>query len=231
MARKPILCLDFDGVLHGYQSGWQGAAIIPDPAVPGAVGFLHSAVERFQVVIYSSRSGQPGGIDAMRGWLMMNLMAVIEDRQEADHVLSQIQWATEKPAAMVTLDDRAITFDGHWPSMDALAAFQPWNKRKAGAEPYSADHLRPINTAPLDEEVFVYCGEMRFRAKLVPGASAYEDDNGRERICDQWQATREGEHPPCWSEGGCWASNADESPSLQPTHWSPAPVLTPEHQP
>ncbi|AWI90235.1 hypothetical protein C0214_19430 [Methylobacterium sp. DM1] len=227
MARKPILCLDFDGVLHGYQSGWQGAAIIPDPAVPGAVGFLHSAVERFQVVIYSSRSGQPGGIDAMRGWLMMNLMAVIEDRREADHVLSQIQWATEKPAAMVTLDDRAITFDGYWPSMDALAAFQPWNKRKASVEPYHADHRRPINTAPLDEEVYVYCGEMRFRAKLVSGASAYEDDNGRERICDQWQATRDGEHPPCWSEGGCWASNADESPSLQPTHWSPAPALTP----
>lgn len=127
--RLPILCLDFDGVLHGYQSGWQGAAIIPDPPVPGAVEFLHAAVERFRVVIYSSRSGQPGGIDAMRGWLHMQVRAVIEDRGEAEHVLGRLEFATEKPAAFVTIDDRAITFTGTWPSLDEIAAFQPWNKK------------------------------------------------------------------------------------------------------
>lgn len=129
----PILCLDFDGVLHGYQSGWQGAAIIPDPPVPGAVEFLHGAVERFQVAIFSSRSGQPGGIDAMRGWLMMHVMAAIDDRREAEHVLGLIQWPTEKPAAIVSIDDRAVTFTGRWPSLDEIAGFTPWNKRPATA--------------------------------------------------------------------------------------------------
>ena len=28
---KPILCLDFDGVVHSYTSGWKGADVIPDP--------------------------------------------------------------------------------------------------------------------------------------------------------------------------------------------------------
>lgn len=28
---KPILCLDFDGVIHSYASGWKGADVIPDP--------------------------------------------------------------------------------------------------------------------------------------------------------------------------------------------------------
>ncbi|WP_437870913.1 hypothetical protein ACSD7O_14315 [Methylorubrum extorquens] len=81
---------------------------------------------------------------------------------------------------------------------------------------------QPIATAPVNEEVFVHCGEMRFRAKLVPSASMTMD----EQPCDQWQATREGEHPPCWSDGCCWASNEDENASLQPTLWSPAPSLT-----
>lgn len=85
--RRPLLALDFDGVIHGYQSGWQGAAIVPDPPVPGAIEFLHRAVERFQVAIYSSRSGQPGGIDAMKGWLAMHMHAAIDDRGEAEHVL------------------------------------------------------------------------------------------------------------------------------------------------
>lgn len=132
MMKLPILCLDFDGVIHSYKSGWQGAAIIPDPPVAGAIEFLDAAVRRFSVVIYSSRSGEPGGIDAMRGWLSMFVHAAMP-RCDAEHLLSLIEWPTSKPSAMVTLDDRAVQFTGIWPSIDELAAFQPWNKRIATA--------------------------------------------------------------------------------------------------
>ena len=39
----------------------------------------------------------------------------------------------EKPPAMVTIDDRAIQFNGEWPAIAWLKAFQPWYKRVLGA--------------------------------------------------------------------------------------------------
>jgi hypothetical protein len=71
---KPILCLDFDGVIHSYSSGWKGADTIPDPPVAGAIQFLREAVEHFRVAIFSSRSNQVGGIQAMRQWLDLHVM-------------------------------------------------------------------------------------------------------------------------------------------------------------
>lgn len=126
---KPILCLDFDGVIHSYSSGWKGAAIIPDPPVAGAIDFIFRALDHFKVVIYSSRSGQPDGIYAMRKWLRRYWL----EAGIAGDIEMQIEWPTEKPAAMITIDDRALTFDGTWPNIEDLKTFQPWNKRHFGA--------------------------------------------------------------------------------------------------
>lgn len=134
---KPILCLDFDGVLHSYTSGWQGADVVPDPPTPGAMAFLFGAIEHFDVQIYSSRSGQTGGIEAMQYWLRNKCLQFWEFDQLATHaecenmasrLLAAITWPTEKPPAMVTIDDRALTFRGAWPTMRELLDFKPWNK-------------------------------------------------------------------------------------------------------
>lgn len=67
--RKPILSLDFDGVIHSYTSGWKGACVIPDDVVPGFFEWAEQAAQHFRLVIYSSRSNQPGAIEAMQFWL------------------------------------------------------------------------------------------------------------------------------------------------------------------
>lgn len=125
--RKPILCLDFDGVIHSYDSGWKGADVIPDAAVPGAIQFIDSAVNEFTVSVYSSRSGQPNGIMAMQFWLKLNLYREL-DENRANEIFELIEWPTEKPPALVTIDDRALTFTGEWPSLAAIKGFKPWNK-------------------------------------------------------------------------------------------------------
>lgn len=127
---KPILCLDFDGVLHSYTSGWKRADIVPDPPVPGAIAFLREAVKHFRVAIFSSRSHQEGGTAAMRLWLIDNI--IIDEPSivtQEPPWFAAIEWPLVKPAAMVTIDDRAITFDGTWPATESLLAFKPWNKK------------------------------------------------------------------------------------------------------
>lgn len=124
---KPILCLDFDGVIHSYESGWRGAAVIPDPPVDGAIAFMLGALEHFDVVIFSSRSNQDGGTAAMKAWLREHAGQCWHP-SPAGPGLEDIKFATEKPPAMVTLDDRALTFTGQWPAIEHLKTFKPWNK-------------------------------------------------------------------------------------------------------
>ena len=110
MKRKPILSLDFDGVLHSYSSGWQGAACIPDPPVPGAMAFLIDALA------------------SLCDWLRKHLTGHLHNSLLADDVVRRIGFPSQKLPAFVTLDDRAITFDGKFPSVSSLLAFKPWNE-------------------------------------------------------------------------------------------------------
>lgn len=131
---KPILCLDFDGVLHSYTSGWKGADVIPDAPVPGAVEFILAANEQFKVEIFSSRSHQAGGIEAMQRWFRQAFYGVFSRINEesamvaTDAAMEMISFPHNKPSAMVSIDDRAITFTGKWPEIETLRNFKPWNK-------------------------------------------------------------------------------------------------------
>ncbi len=119
---KPTLCVDFDGVIHSYISGWKGADVIPDPPVPGAIEALYQYIDHFEVAIYSARSGQEGGIKAMREWLAKQDYAIV------DYLL----WPSSKPAASVYLDDRGLRFEGRWPSIAEIQeASTPWYQKKS----------------------------------------------------------------------------------------------------
>jgi hypothetical protein len=126
---KPILCLDFDGVIHSYASGWKGARNIPDPPVSGAIEFIGDAlVAGWDVAILSSRARHWGGIRAMRRWLRQWAGMLYYD-SPAGPGIEAVRFTRWKPSALVTIDDRALTFDGTWPELSTLRAFKPWNKR------------------------------------------------------------------------------------------------------
>ena len=120
-----ILCLDFDGVCHSYESGWKGADVIPDPPVEGLFEFLEIASEKFVINIFSSRSHQEGGIEAMKAWFYLWFGRKYGRTSVPPY---ELRFPKNKPPAYVTLDDRVLTFTGEWPETNDLVNFKPWNK-------------------------------------------------------------------------------------------------------
>lgn len=116
---KPTIIFDFDGVINSYTSGWLGRAdMIPDPPVPGIKAAIDEIRKNFRVVVVSSRCSHPDGIKAIKFWL-----------QKYGITVDDIQ--ANKPPAHITVDDRAITFDGHPETLvSKINEFQVWNKRE-----------------------------------------------------------------------------------------------------
>jgi hypothetical protein len=128
---NPTLCIDFDGVIHDYKNGWQGGAIYGE-VVPGFFEWLEEVRPYFKIVVYSSRSKTDEGVTAMVVWLHDKRNAWIKagGRRHPTELL-EIEFAHEKPAAWLAIDDRAIQFRGDWsdPQLDprVMLAFKPWN--------------------------------------------------------------------------------------------------------
>lgn len=136
---KPILCVDFDGVIHSYEHGWQDGEIY-GTATPGFFAWAIKAVEHFELVVYSSRSKTPEGISAMREAIgKWSIDAVASGEVSRDFVwpelFDHLTFSDVKPPAFLTIDDRAICFLGSWKSLDPaeLLQFRTWTQTNRGA--------------------------------------------------------------------------------------------------
>jgi hypothetical protein len=119
--RRDTVCVDFDGVLHSYTSGWRGGTVIPDPPVAGALEWLARVHERYEIAILSTRTRETGAADAMRAWL--------RDHGLPAEIVARISFPRSKPPARIYVDDRGWRFEGSFPSLEEIDAFEPWNKR------------------------------------------------------------------------------------------------------
>jgi hypothetical protein len=121
---KPILLVDFDGVIHSYESGWQGVDVIFDPPVPGVFAWLENALVNFEIHVYSSRSSSLEGRNAIIRYIV---------KHGGTFLAGQLHYTAEKSRAFLTIDDRCVCFNGNWsaPELNSenLIKFKPWNKK------------------------------------------------------------------------------------------------------
>lgn len=132
---KLTICVDFDGVIHSYERGWQDGKIY-GTVVPGFFEWVERVRDHFKIVIYSSRSNTDEGVTAMGLWLheQRNTWIMAGGQRNPAEVL-EMEFAHEKPPAFLTIDDRAIRFEGDWDAPElaptALRDFKPWMQRDA----------------------------------------------------------------------------------------------------
>ena len=79
----------------------------------------------FDVQIYSSRSRYWGGIKAMRLWLYKEF----EKAGYYGQLVELIKFPKQKPPAHILIDDRAINFNGKFPSIETMKNFKTWQNR------------------------------------------------------------------------------------------------------
>jgi hypothetical protein len=164
------LCVDFDGVIHSYRSGWVGPRNIPDDPVPGAMDFLEGALKRFDVSIHSSRNRYPLARRAMKKWLVQHLTDHFTNKYPdlaltpnpfnkedelipasmAKDVVRALRFPAKKPPAHAILDDRAIPFTGTFPDLSVLETFTPWNR--APSKPIASYTANPSGAEMILEE-------------------------------------------------------------------------------
>jgi len=139
MKHKQIICVDFDGVVHSYVNGWQGMGGVEDPPIKGAIQWLDklSRCEEFEVAIFSSRNKSFFGRRAMKRWLAQHygeVMAIYpafgddpdEPHDECWDFVRRLKFPWFKPAAHMFIDDRAMRFEGRFPSVNQIRNFKPW---------------------------------------------------------------------------------------------------------
>lgn len=115
---KPIICLDFDGVINSYKK-WTGYDDIPDPIVEGAKDFINEAKSEYKICIFTTRAKTEIGKFAVKEYLEKN-----------DIEVSDIEITDAKPPAIVYIDDRAICFTGTFTGLlDKIKTFKPWNRK------------------------------------------------------------------------------------------------------
>lgn len=122
--KKYGVAIDFDGVIHSYESGWKGVDVIPDAPVPNAIETIANYVYHYTVHVYSVRSRSFRGRRAMKEYIYHHLKKKYGELV-ADNIFKEIKFPWFKPKALMYIDDRAFRFEGKFPTIKTIKETRP----------------------------------------------------------------------------------------------------------
>lgn len=106
---RKTVAIDFDGVLNNY-TGWKGDNDLSTPK-SGINYFLKKISDEYDIVIFTCRD-----MSKVRDWLQT---------YDLDKYIRAVTMT--KPKAYVYIDDRAITYNGHYDEvLEKLETFKTW---------------------------------------------------------------------------------------------------------
>lgn len=124
MPSPKTVALDFDGVLHSYQHGFDMRRL--DPPEPGALEFVQKLIdEGYKVVVYSTRAKTEEGRRVIINWL---------HAYGFPHLAMGI--SPDKPPAIAYVDDRAVPYV----RVPSLSGPQPGWQRALAAVHHLDEH-------------------------------------------------------------------------------------------
>ena len=97
--RTPVLCLDFDGVIHRYSEGWQGGIIYDVPVDRCQESIAKLKGLGYKIVVLTARD------DLAPVWTWLNRHSIFVD-----------EVTNKKPGAFMYVDDRGLRFTS-WPDL------------------------------------------------------------------------------------------------------------------
>lgn len=115
--RKGTICIDFDGTIYSYESGWLGPDVLPDAPLKGAKEAIDELKKKYNIAIFSVRANDEKGMQGIKDWMSKHNIYF-------DTVIGN------KPNGFVFIDDRSIEFNNNWNEMvDKVHNFKTWAER------------------------------------------------------------------------------------------------------
>lgn len=142
------LSIDFDGVIHSYEKGWQNGEIYGH-VLPGFFDFVITNLNNYKFCIFSTRSSDPVLKQKMIDWLESEFQKYLDS--SGYFVDYQIfHYPSEKPKAFASIDDRAVRFCGYW--NNDLVPQQTWIEEQHVYKQLLKFIDTAINSVPCDRD-------------------------------------------------------------------------------
>ena len=108
---KPIIAVDFDGVIHRYSKGWFDGSIYDTPKDNVEIALQWFLDEGYEVVIFTTRADDR----IIDGKLQKSQYdEVVEYLKKYNIPYSRVHQGIGKPLYKLLIDDNAIRFTGSW---------------------------------------------------------------------------------------------------------------------